>query len=97
MGKYGLPTFPIAQGMDVGERSLGELEWLLSHGYFLSSPLAFYLKIRKREDGYTLLSCKSWNEMGQNVISMWVISSLTSVIIAHFIGQISPLSFRDLH
>jgi hypothetical protein len=56
MKKHGLPTFPIMDGMDIGEREIEELEWLLLHGCFISSPIGSYFKIEKRGDGgYVLL------------------------------------------
>lgn len=47
MKKYGLPTYPIHNSMDIGyERDDDELEWLLNHGHFengsLSNPQYIY-------------------------------------------------------
>jgi len=55
--KHGLPTYPIKDRMDVGsDRDDDEIEWLLEHGYFMDSPIAFYKKIVKRDGMYVLLS-----------------------------------------
>jgi hypothetical protein len=56
MKKHGLPTFPVFDGMDIGEREDDELLWLLSHGYFISSPIAFYKKIERQRGEFVLLS-----------------------------------------
>lgn len=51
--KYGLPTYPIHNGMDVGyNRSDEELEWLLDHGYL---KLDAMYSIRKDSGLYGLL------------------------------------------
>lgn len=34
MKKYGLPTFPIADGMKLGKRDLDEMQWLIDRGHF---------------------------------------------------------------
>jgi len=57
MKKHGLPTFPIYDGMDIGDyRDEDELIWLLMHGYIKSSPVAFYKKIEMRQREFLLLS-----------------------------------------
>lgn len=55
--KFGLPTYPISNGMDVGyNRSDEELDWLLDHGYFKDTPVATYYAIRKDSGLYGLLT-----------------------------------------
>ena len=57
MRKYGLPTYPIFDGMDVGyERDDKELDWLLEHGYFINTPIGPYRKIIFLNGDYILLS-----------------------------------------
>jgi hypothetical protein len=34
MTRYGLPTYPIADGMQLGKRNMDELQWLIDHGFF---------------------------------------------------------------
>ena len=36
MKRWGLPTYPLADGMLVGKRAPDELEWLVSNGFFTS-------------------------------------------------------------
>lgn len=47
--KFGLPTYPIVDGMLIGEREIDELEWLLEHGA-IQSDLYRYAKIVKVSD-----------------------------------------------
>lgn len=56
MKKYGLPTFPINDGMILGsKRDWDEIEWLLEHGV-IQSDLYRYRKILKiSSDCYQLL------------------------------------------
>lgn len=55
--KYGLPTYPVKSGMDIGwDRTDEELEWLLDHGFFINTEIGTYRKIVKRDGLYVLLS-----------------------------------------
>jgi hypothetical protein len=54
MKQYGLPTYPINDGMVLGERDQDELEWLLDYGV-IQSDLYRYVKIVKSGDGRYLL------------------------------------------
>lgn len=36
MKRFGLPTYPIADGMLVRKRPPDELQWLIEHGFFVS-------------------------------------------------------------
>lgn len=36
MKRFGLVTYPVADGMTVGKRAPDELEWLLTYGFFTS-------------------------------------------------------------
>lgn len=54
MARYGLPTFPIQDGMIIGDQEPGEIEWLLKHGA-IQSDIYRYLKVQKVVDGYNLL------------------------------------------
>lgn len=55
--QHDLPTFPIYEGMELGyERDDEELYWLLEHGSFKSSNIAFYQRIALQDGEYVLLS-----------------------------------------
>jgi hypothetical protein len=58
MKKFGLPTYPIMDGMRVARRDADELEWLLVHGSIQSTGGYHYLKITKiSERDYRLSRC----------------------------------------
>jgi hypothetical protein len=46
MARYGLPTYPLYDGMTIGRRDADELEWLLEHGVF-QTDIYQYNKIVK--------------------------------------------------
>lgn len=51
---YGLPTYPIFNHMQIGERTPDELELLLDHGEFKSDHSYHYQRIVKCGDTYEL-------------------------------------------
>lgn len=49
MAKFGLPTYPIADGMLLGNREPDELQWLIDHGV-IQTDIRTYKKITKISD-----------------------------------------------
>ena len=53
MTAFNLPTFPIADGMQLGHRTYEEYHWLIERGIFTHWNKKYL--ITKREDSYQLL------------------------------------------
>lgn len=54
--RFGLPTYPIQERMEVGERAEDEIEWLCQHGWLFDVVIGPYLKITWRDGAYVLLA-----------------------------------------
>lgn len=78
MKKFGLPTYPVTNGMVLGERDAEEIDWLLNYGV-LTSHLRGYYKVARGGDGvYQLIRMSSDTTSGE-VVDVGVIEEAPSL------------------
>lgn len=67
MKRFGLPTYPIFDGMLLGNRDEEEITWLLEHGV-IQSDLCRYFKIKKVEDVYHVLMMSDSRKEDEEIV-----------------------------
>lgn len=81
--RYGLPTYPIHDGMILGRRGEEEIKWLLEYGV-IQSDIYYYYKIVKQNGFYCLFKHKENDNSEQPIHSA---SSLQDLLLECDIGE----------